>query len=115
MYDNSNVFAKILRKELPSTVVFEDEYVLSIRDINPMADVHVLVLTKGKYENFHDLVENASEQEVSGFFYGVEKTVETLGVKDCGYKLVTNTGRGGGQEVPHLHVHILSGQSLHPK
>ena len=112
MYDPDNVFAKIIRREIPSTIVYEDEYVLSIKDIRPLAKVHVLVLTKGEYENYEDFMKNSFFQEKLGYLEGIRKTVEALGLKDSGYRLMVNSGPDACQEVQHLHTHILGGQNL---
>lgn len=112
MYDKDNIFAKIVRREVSSTIVYEDEYVISIRDICPLANVHVLVITKGPYEDFSDFVQNASEKEKLGYFHGIAKTVNALDLKDRGYRLLMNTGKDACQEVMQLHTHILGGQNL---
>lgn len=112
MYDRSNVFAKILRKELPCNCVYEDDFVLSIYDINPIAKTHVLVIVKGEYIDFDDFVSNASSDAINGYFNGINKTLDTLGIKDSGYRLIMNTGKNGSQEVMHLHAHILGGENL---
>ena len=110
-YDSNNVFAKILRHEIPNTTVYEDPFVLAFKDINPKAKVHVLVIPKGAYVNFQDLVEHASQDEIDGFLKGILSTVNALNL-DNGYRLVFNTGKNAGQEVPHLHAHILAGEKL---
>lgn len=112
MYDRNNIFARIIRKEIPSDIVYEDDSVISIRDINPLAAVHVLVLTKGAYTDFHDFVSHTSASEVSGYFAGVNATLDVLGLKGTGYRLIMNAGRDANQEVMHLHTHILGGQDL---
>lgn len=115
MYDPKNPFAKILAGDLPADRVYEDEHVLAFKDIHPAAPVHVLVITKKPYTSFEDFLTRASEQEVAAFWKGVHKTVQLLEVAEQGYRLVTNIGPDGGQEVPHLHVHILGGKLLGPK
>lgn len=112
MYDHNNIFAKIVRKEVPCDIVYEDDNVISIRDINPLAAVHVLVLTKGAYTDFHDFFSHASMCELGGYFAGVNATLDVLGLKKTGYRLIMNTGRDANQEVMHLHTHILGGQNL---
>ncbi|MBP5534099.1 MAG: HIT domain-containing protein [Alphaproteobacteria bacterium] len=107
-YDNQNVFAKILRGEIPTNKIYEDSYVIAFPDIHPKAATHVLVVPKNAYVDFNDLMENASAEEIKGIFAAVKKVAAQLDVIDAGYRLVMNVGVGAGQEVPHLHVHILS-------
>ncbi len=111
-YDADNVFAKILRGEIPCKKIYEDENVLSFYDINPKAKIHALVITKGMYVNFQDFVEHSSNKEITDFFRSVLHVCNLLGLKENGYRLVMNTGKDSGQEVPHLHVHILGGEVL---
>jgi diadenosine tetraphosphate (Ap4A) HIT family hydrolase len=115
MYDQNNVFAKILRGELPAEKVYEDEYVLAFKDIHPAAPIHVLVIPKKPYCSFEEFITQASIQETSFFWKGVHETVKILDISKNGYRLVANTGPNSGQEVPHLHVHILAGRFLGPK
>ncbi len=110
-YDTNNVFAKILRHEIPSATVYEDEFVLAFNDINPKAKIHVLVIPKGAYVDFQDLLDHATQPEIDGFLKGILATVRTLNLAN-GYRLVLNTGKDSGQEVPHLHAHILAGEKL---
>ncbi len=112
MYDKNNIFFKILQKEIPSEVVYEDEICLAFRDINPMAKIHVLVITKGCYTNFADFVKNESAENVKKFFNSVAYVAEKLGVAESGYRILSNTGNDAGQEVEHFHVHILGGEKL---
>lgn len=111
MYDNQNVFAKILRKEIPTDVIYEDDYVISFFDINPKAATHALVVPKSPYEDFNDLMKKATADEIKGIFDAVHNVAEQLDVIDAGYRLVVNVGKGSGQEVPHLHIHILSNKA----
>lgn len=113
-YDSENIFAKILRGEIPNNTVFENDFVLSFTDINPLCEIHVLVIPKKPYVNASDFIENASNQDISGFWIGVTKTINSLDIKKSGYRLIANTGRDGGQEVEHFHVHILAGESVGP-
>lgn len=108
-YDDDNVFAKILRGEIPSTKVYEDEFALAFNDIGAARPVHVLVIPKGKYEAFGDFTAAASEPEVLGFWRAVSAAAQAAGVTGAGYRLIVNSGADGGQEVPHFHVHILGG------
>lgn len=113
-YDDNNIFAKILRGELPSRTVYEDEHALAFHDINPLAPVHILVIPKGKYVSWDDFSERASEAEIAGFVRAVGKVARDAGMAVQGYRLLANTGKRAGQEVPHLHVHIFGGQPLGP-
>lgn len=111
-YDSSNIFAKILRREIPSTAVYEDDAVLAINDIAPSAPMHVLVIPKGEYESFDDFVRNADDATVAHFFKVVQKIAADHGVDQSGYRLISNHGEDGGQTVPHFHVHILGKKPL---
>jgi diadenosine tetraphosphate (Ap4A) HIT family hydrolase len=113
-YDDDNVFAKILRGELPSKKVYEDEHALAFHDINPIAPVHILVIPKGQYVSWHDFSERASEAEIAGFVRAVGLVAREAGMVVQGYRLLSNVGKRSGQEVPHLHVHIFGGQPLGP-
>jgi len=113
-YDDSNIFAKILRGELPSKTVYEDEHALAFHDINPLAPVHILVIPKGTYVSWDDFSEKASDAEIAGFVRAVGKVARDQQLVVQGYRLLANTGKRAGQEVPHLHVHIFGGQPLGP-
>ena len=113
-YDDSNVFAKILRGELPCKKVHEDEHSLAFHDINPIAPVHILVIPKGPYVSWDDFSQRASEAEIAGFVRAVGKVARDAGMVVQGYRLLSNIGKRAGQEVPHLHVHIFGGQPLGP-
>jgi diadenosine tetraphosphate (Ap4A) HIT family hydrolase len=113
-YDASNVFAKILRGELPCNKVHEDEHSLAFHDINPIAPVHILVIPKGPYVSWDDFTERASGDEIAGFVRAVGKVAREAGMVVQGYRLLSNVGKRSGQEVPHLHVHIFGGQPLGP-
>lgn len=113
-YDEDNVFAKILRGELPCRKVYEDEHALAFHDINPHAPVHILVIPKGKYVSWDDFSERGSEAEIAGFVRAVGKVARDEGLVAPGYRLLANVGPDGGQEVPHLHVHIFGGGALGP-
>ncbi len=112
VYDESNVFAKMLKGDIPVNKIYEDEYAIAFADIHPKAPVHLLVIPKGAYTDFSDFTSKASSEEISGFFKAVGAVAAEQGLVDGGYRLVMNTGRDGGQEVPHLHVHILAGKKL---
>lgn len=111
-YDKDNIFAKILREEIPCDKVYEDEKVLAFRDISPQAPSHVLVIPKGAYENAGDFAANAADDEIVALFRAVGKVAAQLGVDESGYRIIINCGNNGGQEVPHLHLHILGGRKL---
>lgn len=112
MYDKNNVFALILRGEIPTNKIYEDDFAIAFPDLHPKAPTHVLVIPKGEYTDFSDFTAHASAAETAGFFAAVGKVAQQLDVVESGYRLVMNTGKNGGQEVPHLHVHILAGKKL---
>lgn len=114
MYDDSNIFARILRGEIPCKKVHEDEHTLAFEDINAKAPVHTLVIPKGKYVSVTDFAENASDLEIAALMRAVRKVAALKGVDASGYRLIANTGVEGGQEVPHLHFHVLGGRTLGP-
>jgi len=111
-YDPDNVFAKILRGEIPCKKIYEDDWALAFHDIRPQAPVHVLVIPKGSYVSMDDFSAQASPEEIAGFFRAVGEVARELGVVAKGYRVLANTGRDGGQEVPHFHVHIFAGRPL---
>jgi diadenosine tetraphosphate (Ap4A) HIT family hydrolase len=111
-YDPNNIFARILRGEIPCKKVYEDEHALAFHDINPQAKIHVLVIPKGAYVSMADFAIKASDKEIAAFIRAVGKTAEKLGVIESGYRLLANHGPNSHQEVPHLHVHIFGGQKL---
>ena len=113
-YDDSNIFAKILRGDLPSKPVYEDDWALAFHDINPLAPVHILVIPKGPYVSWDDFSAKASDEELAGFVRAVGKVARDQQLVVQGYRLLANTGKRAGQEVPHLHVHIFGGQPLGP-
>ena len=111
-YDRDNVFAKILRGEIPCRRVYEDAHALAFHDINPLAPVHVLVIPKGDYVSMDDFTKEASEDQIAGFFRAVGETARRLGLAETGYRFLANTGADGRQEVAHFHVHIFGGAPL---
>jgi diadenosine tetraphosphate (Ap4A) HIT family hydrolase len=111
-YDDQNIFARILRGEIPSKKVFEDEWALAFHDINPQAPTHVLVIPKGPYCSFADFSAAASAEEIAGFFRAVGTVARDLGLEAPGYRMLANMGVHGGQEVPHFHVHLFAGRPL---
>jgi diadenosine tetraphosphate (Ap4A) HIT family hydrolase len=113
-YDRNNVFARILRGELPCKRVFEDEHALAFHDLNPLAPVHILVVPKGDYVSWDDFSERASAEEIAGFVRAVGHVARDQGLVAPGYRLLANVGANGGQEVPHLHVHLFGGGRLGP-
>ncbi len=111
-YDDSNIFARILRGEIPSKRVYEDEWALAFHDINPQAPLHVLIIPKGKYCSFADFSAQASESEIAGFMRAVGIVARQLELEAPGYRMLANMGEHGGQEVPHFHVHLFGGRPL---
>ena len=113
-YDDSNIFARILRGELPSKTVYEDDYALAFHDINPQAPFHILVIPKAPYVSWDDFSKRGSDAEIAGFVRAVGKVARDQGLVAPGYRLLANVGPDSHQEVPHLHVHIFAGQPLGP-
>lgn len=111
-YDENNIFAKILRGEIPCDKVYEDEYVLAFRDIAPQAPVHILVIPKGAYISLNDFGAQGSAEEVKAFFSAVSKIAEENDIAEGGFRSIANTGQNGGQEVPHFHLHLLGGKPI---
>ena len=112
MYDENNIFAKIIKGEVPCEKVYEDESVLFFNDINPITKIHVLGVPKTPCVDFSDFVLKNNSNVVSEFFKKTEMIINKLDIKDEGYKIITNSGKNGGQEVPHFHVHILGGEKI---
>ena len=113
-YDENNVFAKILRGEIPNNTVYEDEYVLAFNDISPQAPAHIVVIPKGAYTTLEDFTANASDAEIIAFYRAVGHIARDKGLVEQGYRTLTNSGEHAGQEVPHFHLHILGGRPLGP-
>ncbi len=111
-YDDNNIFARILRGEIPSARVHEDEWAIAFRDIAPQAPTHVLVIPRGAYISFADFSARASDAEIAGFMRAVGTVARELGLEAAGYRLLANMGEHGGQEVPHFHVHLFGGRPL---
>jgi histidine triad (HIT) family protein len=111
-YDMQNIFARILRGEIPARKVFENEFAFAFHDINPQAPTHVLVIPKGNYCSFADFSASASEAEIVGFIRAVGTVAKDLGLEAPGYRLLANMGEHSGQEVPHFHVHLFAGRPL---
>ncbi len=113
-YDDSNIFARILRGELPCRKVLETAHSLAFHDVNPLAPVHVLVIPKGAYVSWDDFSDHASDEEIADFVRAAGKVARQVGADTQGYRLLSNIGKRGGQEVPHLHLHLFGGQPLGP-
>jgi histidine triad (HIT) family protein len=113
-YDDNNVFARILRGEIPCKKVYEDDHTLAFHDINPLRPVHVLVIPKGRYVSIDDFTATASDAEIAALFRAVGTVARQLGVAEDGYRILANIGRHGHQEVPHLHVHVFGGADAGP-
>jgi histidine triad (HIT) family protein len=113
-YDDSNVFARILRGEIPCRKAYEDEHALAFHDINPQAPVHILVIPKGAYVSWDDFSARAGDGEIAGFVRAVGEVARANGLVEPGYRLLANIGRHGHQDVPHLHVHLFGGRPLGP-
>jgi len=113
-YDDQNVFAKILRAEIPSKKVYEDDWALAFHDIAPLAPVHILVIPKGAYVSWDDFSQRASAEEIAGFVRAVGHVAREQGLVAPGYRLLANIGLQAGQEIPHLHVHLFGGGPLGP-
>mgnify|MGYP001236724363 FL=1 len=111
-YDKNNIFAKILRKEIPCDKIYEDENFLFFKDIDPKAKIHVLGIPKVECSDFSDFVSKYDNNLVSQFFKKTEYVINLLGLNNGGYKIISNSGLNGGQEVPHFHIHILGGEKL---
>jgi diadenosine tetraphosphate (Ap4A) HIT family hydrolase len=113
-YDTNNIFAKILRGEIPCKKIYEDECALAFPDINPKAPVHVLVIPKGAYTDHRDFAARAGDREIAGFERAIGKVVAQVDAENGGYRLIANCGANAHQEVPHYHVHVLGGRALGP-
>jgi diadenosine tetraphosphate (Ap4A) HIT family hydrolase len=113
-YDQNNIFARILRDEIPSNRVYEDDQVLAFNDINPLAPTHILVIPKGPYVSWDDFSEKASDAEIARLVRAVGTIARDAGLVEQGYRVLANVGMNSGQEVPHLHLHIFGGRPLGP-
>ena len=115
-YDKNNIFAKILRGEIPCKKIYENEYILAFHDINPQKKIHALVIPKGEYINLDDFSAKASEKEIAYLIKGIALVAKKLGLaedaEESGYRSLVNIGENGGQEVPHLHFHIFGGEKI---
>ena len=113
-YDDSNIFARILRGEIPANKVYEDEHVLAFNDINPLSPTHILVIPKGAYVSWDDFSQKASDAEIAAFVRAAGAIAREAGLVEPGYRILANVGLNSGQEVPHLHAHIFGGRPLGP-
>ena len=113
-YDPNNIFAKILRGEIPCDKVFEDDHVLAFRDISPVRPTHILVIPKGEYVSMDDFSANASDAEMAAYVRAIGQVARDAGVAGDGYRILANIGTHGRQEVPHLHVHVIGGADTGP-
>lgn len=113
-YDDSNIFARILRGEIPSKRIYEDDWAVAFHDINPQAPVHVLVIPRGAWRSWADFSGAASDAEIAGFVRAVGVVARQLNLEAPGYRLLANAGLDAHQEVPHLHVHLFGGRPLGP-
>lgn len=113
-YDDQNIFARLLRGEIPARTLYEDEWAVAFHDINPQAPTHVLVIPKGPYVSFADFSAKASDAEIAGFVRAIGAVTRQLELEGAGYRLLANMGPHGHQEVPHLHVHVFGGKPLGP-
>jgi len=111
-YDNNNIFAKILRNEIPCQRIYEDNHVLAFPDIHPKAPVHILVIPKGPYRDMDEFTKNASPKEIAALFRALGQIAREKGLDKPGYRVITNNGPDSHQEVPHLHLHLLGGRPL---
>ena len=111
-YDVNNIFSKILKSEIPCNKILENENALAFSDINPQAPVHILIIPKNSYIDFHHFTKNASDKEVENFWKLVNDVIEKVKIDFTGFRIITNSGNDGNQEVPHFHVHLLGGKNL---
>ena len=113
-YDNQNIFAKILRGEIPASKIYEDDFILAFHDIFKASPTHILIIPKGEYENYCDFVNNAKSEEIAHFFKKISQLASELGVLANGFRLISNQGNDSNQTVKHFHVHLLAGKKLGP-
>ena len=112
LYDTNNIFAKILRSEIPCNKILENQNALAFSDINPQAPIHILSIPKSPYINFYDFTKNASINEIKDFWKLVNEVIEFVKINKNGFRIITNSGSDGNQDVPHFHVHVLGGKNL---
>ena len=112
VYDDNNIFAKIINKKLSNEIIMENKHTIAFNDIAPQAPIHILVIPKGKYIKYDDFLSKASKEEILDFFMLINQLVKSNNLENTGYRLITNAGKNGNQEVPHLHFHLLAGKNL---
>ena len=112
MYDKNNIFAKILRNEIPCEKIHEDSFSLFFKDINPQAKIHILGIPKIECVDLYDFIKKSSDEEFISFFQSINLVIDKLNIKEKGYRTISNSGDNGGQEVPHFHIHILAGEKI---
>ena len=112
VYDDENIFAKIINKKLSTEIIFESKHAIAFKDIAPQAPTHILIIPKGKYIKYDDFLNKASKDEIYDFFKLINQLVKDYDLENTDYRLITNAGRNANQEVPHLHFHLLAGQNL---
>ena len=112
MYDKNNIFAKIIRREIPCEAVYEDDKVLFFYDVRPQAKIHILGIPKKNVIDFIDFVSTSENEEIQYFFSKTEEVIKKIGINRSGFKIISNSGKNGGQEIPHFHIHILGGENL---
>ena len=111
-YNDDNIFAQILNKKLLTEIILENEHAIAFNDIAPQAPIHILIIPKGKYINYDDLLNKASKEEIYQFFTLINQLIKDYNLEKTGYRLITNAGSDGNQEVPHFHFHLLAGKNL---
>ena len=112
VYSDDNVFAQILDNKLPTEILLENEHAIAFNDISPQAPIHILIIPKGRYIKYDDFINKATKEEIFHFFHLINNLVKNYDLEETGYRLITNAGENGNQEVPHFHFHLLAGQNL---
>ena len=112
VYDDDNIFAKIINKKLKTEIIIESEHAIAFNDIAPQAPIHILIIPKGRYVKYDEFINKASKEEIYDFFMLINKLVKINNLEDTGYRLISNAGKNANQEVPHLHFHLLAGKNL---
>ena len=112
VYDDENIFAKIINKKLKTEIIYESEHAIAFNDIAPQAPIHILIIPKGKYIKYDEFINKASKEEIHDFFILINRLVKINKLEDTGYRLISNAGKNANQEVPHLHFHLLAGKNL---
>jgi len=112
VYDDENIFAKIINKKIKTEIIMESEHTIAFNDIAPQAPIHILIIPKGKYIKYDEFINTASKEEIHDFFTLINKLVKINKLENTGYRLISNAGKNANQEVPHLHFHLLAGKNL---